>query len=160
MNKPVFSFQPIGIVRSPYKNLQGTPIQPRYADGSEGTIEVFPEYAEALADLDGFERIWLMYVFDRAEGWTPHVTPFRDTVERGLFATRAPKRPNGIGMSCVKLVRIENATLHVSDIDVLDGTPLLDLKPYVPEFDAYPQAKAGWLDSAPKPGAKSDDRFK
>jgi tRNA-Thr(GGU) m(6)t(6)A37 methyltransferase TsaA len=151
--------KPIGIVHSPHMAAQGTPIQPRYSAGFKGIVELLPEYAEALADLDGFERIWLIFAFDRSEGWKPKVTPFRDTVERGLFATRAPKRPNAIGMSCVRLVRIEGATLHVAEIDILDGTPLLDIKPYVPDYDAYPDSKAGWLDHAPKPGAKVDRRF-
>ncbi len=155
-----FFFHPIGVVHSPHSEAKGTPIQPRYAEEFDGTVEVFPEYAEALSDLDGFERIWLIYAFNRSEGWKPKVTPFRDTVERGLFATRAPKRPNAIGMSCVRLVRIEGAMLVVSKIDILDGTPLLDIKPYVPDYDAYPDSQAGWLDHAPKPGVKADDRFK
>lgn len=154
-----FSFQPIGIIHSPHKEAKGTPIQPRYAEGFDGTVELLPEYAEALADLDGFEWIWLIYAFNRSEGWNPKVTPFRDTVERGLFATRAPKRPNAIGMSCVRLVSIEETMLHVSEIDILDGTPLLDIKPYVPDYDAYPDSQAGWLDHAPKPGVMADRRF-
>ncbi len=152
-------FHPIGIIRSPHAVARGTPIQPRYAESFEGSVEVFPDYAGALADLDGFERVWLIYAFDRSEGWKPKVTPFRDTVERGLFATRAPRRPNAIGMSCVRLARIEGTTIHVSEIDVLDRTPLLDIKPYVPEYDAYPDSGAGWLDHAPKPGARADRRF-
>ena len=100
-----------------------------------------------------------MYAFDRSPGWKSRVIPFRDTIPRGLFATRAPRRPNPIGISCVRLVSIEGLCLHVADIDILDGTPLLDIKPYVPQFDAYPDAKAGWLDHAPKPGDRADHRF-
>ena len=159
MNDTSFTFHPIGIIHSPHAEAKGTPIQPRYSEGFEGTVELLPEFAESLTDLDGFERVWLIYAFDRSEGWKPKVTPFRDTAERGLFATRAPKRPNAIGMSCVRLTRIEGTTLHVAEIDILDGTPLLDIKPYVPDYDAYPDSKAGWLDHAPKPGAKADRRF-
>jgi tRNA-Thr(GGU) m(6)t(6)A37 methyltransferase TsaA len=159
MSENTCHFHPIGVIHSPHSEAKGTPIQPRYSEGFEGTVELLPEYGEALADLDGFERIWLIYAFDRSDGWKPKVTPFRDTVERGLFATRAPKRPNAIGMSCVRLIRIEGATLFVSDIDILDGTPLLDIKPYVPDYDAYPESQAGWLDCASRPGAKADQRF-
>ena len=159
MDSPPFDFSPIGVIRSSHIQPKGTPIQPRYAEGCKGVVELFSGYENALADLDGFERLWLIYVFSRSEGWKPTVTPFRDTVERGLFATRAPKRPNAIGMSCVRLERIEGTKLYVSEIDILDDTPLLDIKPYIPEYDAYPDAKAGWLDNAPGPLEKADERF-
>jgi len=149
----------IGIIRSPFTKARGTPIQPAYADGAEGTVVVDDPYIGALDDLEGFDRVWLVYWLDRAGPWTPKVTPYRDTVERGLFATRAPSRPNPIGMSAVRLVERQDAQLVVSGIDVLDGTPLLDIKPYVPTVDAWPDAVAGWYD---RPGAdrtRADDRF-
>ncbi|MFW6163530.1 MAG: tRNA (N6-threonylcarbamoyladenosine(37)-N6)-methyltransferase TrmO, partial [Planctomycetota bacterium] len=138
-------FEPIGTVHSPFAEARGTPIQPRAAEGAEGTVEVFEPYIAGLADLDGFERIWLLYWFDRAAGARMTVTPFLDGQPRGLFATRAPCRPNPIGLSCVRLLRIEGGVLHVADIDVLDNTPLLDLKPYAPAFDSFDVARTGWL---------------
>jgi len=152
-------FHPIGVIRSPHTQAMGTPIQPCYAEEYNGTIEINSEYLEACSDLNGFERIWLFYSFDSSEGWKPKVKPFRDKVERGLFATRAPKRPNAIGMSCVRLLKVEGSTLHVSEVDILDGTALLDIKPYVPDYDSYPAAKAGWLDNSPAPVKKADQRF-
>ncbi len=153
-------FQPIGVIHSDHQQAQGTPIQPRFAEAYRGYVDLDPEYLDALADLDGFERIWLFYHFDRATQWKAKVIPFRDTVERGLFATRAPKRPNGIGISCVRLEGIQGNRLILSEVDILDQTPLLDIKPYVPMFDAYPEARAGWLDQRqPKGRNEADDRF-
>ncbi|MDY0004489.1 MAG: tRNA (N6-threonylcarbamoyladenosine(37)-N6)-methyltransferase TrmO [Polyangia bacterium] len=154
-----FTFWPIGVIRSPFLEQQGTPIQPTASDGAEGLIEVFPPYQEGLADLDGFERIWLLYVFDRAKPWKPRVLPYRDQVERGLFSTRAPARPCAIGLSAVELMDVKGALVSVRGIDVLDGTPLLDLKPYVPEFDAHPGSRAGWLSESGLATRKADDRF-
>jgi len=135
--------RPIGIIRTPFEDVSGTPIQPAFANDAEGTVEVFPEFAEGLADLAGYERIWLVYWFDRAGCTRLRVIPFRDTRERGLFATRAPCRPNPIGLSCVRLVSLAESVLRVAGVDVLDKTPLLDIKPYVPEFDAYPVSRTG-----------------
>jgi tRNA-Thr(GGU) m(6)t(6)A37 methyltransferase TsaA len=110
-------------------------------------VELLPEYEAALCDIDGFSHIILLYVFHQAEpGYELKVTPFLDDLPKGLFATRYPRRPNGIGLSIVHLVRREGCVLHVEGIDVLDGTPLLDIKPYVPPFDAYPEAAYGWLE--------------
>ncbi len=150
---------PIGVVRAPWSEARGAPIQPRYAEGAEGTVEVFPAYREALADLDGFERIWLLYAFDRAAAWAPRVVPFRDTQERGLFATRAPPRPNPIGMSVVRLRRVAGGLLYLAELDVLDGTPVLDIKPYIPAFDAWPNARAGWFAAGRAPLTRADERF-
>lgn len=152
--------RPIGVIRSPHATPPGTPIQPRMARGVEGTVELRPEYVDGLKDLAGFDRIWLVYWLDRAPEPRLRVTPFRDTVERGLFATRAPCRPNAIGLSPVRLLGIEGNVLRVAELDVLDGTPLLDIKPYSPQFDCYPEARAGWLDDAgPDARRTADDRF-
>lgn len=140
------SLTPIGLIRTPFKEPAGTPIQPVFAGDSEGVVEVFPEYADGLRDLDGFERIWLLYWLDRAPPPRLRLVPFRDSVERGLFATRAPCRPNPIGLSCVRLLGVRGNLLTVGGVDLLDGTPVLDIKPYVPQFDAFPQSRAGWLD--------------
>ena len=157
-----FSFNQIGTIRSPYRDTAGMPIQPPGAKGTEGTVELLPEYEEGMKDLDGFSHIILLYVFHRTGGYSPIVTPFLDSQPRGLFSTRAPKRPNPIGISIVKLNRIDGTTLHVENIDVLDGTPLLDVKPYVPEFDHPPgRIRTGWLEQAKEraEGKKADGRF-
>jgi tRNA (adenine37-N6)-methyltransferase len=150
--------RPIGVIHTPHGEQAGTPIQPAYAQGVRGTVTLLDEYADALADLSGFERIWLLYQFDRAGAWKPRVVPYRDVVERGLFATRAPTRPNPIGMSVVRLLSVESNVLEVEGVDMLDGTPLLDLKPYVPEFDAHPESRAGWLDGGAL-RTQADGRF-
>ncbi len=157
-----FTFKQIGTIHSPYRDTAGMPIQPPGAKGTEGTIEMLPEYEEALSDLEGFSHVILLYVFHRTGGYSPIVTPFLDSQPRGLFSTRAPKRPNPIGISIVKLKKIDKTTLHVENIDVLDGTPLLDVKPYVPEFDRPPgDIRTGWLEQAKErvEGKKADDRF-
>lgn len=138
-----FTMHPIGIIRSPHRTPTGTPIQPAYAERFDGEIVVDKEFEPALADIEGFERIWLIFGFDRAKPFKPRVVPYRDTREHGLFATRSPSRPNPIGMSVVRLLGCEGNILRVRGLDVLDGTPLLDIKPYVPEFDAIPDSKAG-----------------
>jgi tRNA-Thr(GGU) m(6)t(6)A37 methyltransferase TsaA len=153
---------PIGTIRSPFTEIAGMPIQPPGAKGVRGTVEIFGEYAEGLADLDGFSRIILIYAFHCCESCQLTVTPFLDSATHGIFATRAPCRPNPIGISVVRLVGREEHTLFVEDIDVLDGTPLLDIKPYVPAFDSYPDSSAGWLEKSAK-GAesfRSDGRFR
>ncbi len=156
---PAHGLTPIGVIHSPFRAAPGTPIQPASAGEAEGTVEVFPEFEEGLRDLAGFERLWLLYDFDRAGPAQLRVVPFRDTVERGIFATRAPCRPTPIGLSCVRLVAIDGRRLTVAGVDVLDGTPLLDIKPYVPEFDAYPHSRAGWLEASPEQRTHADARF-
>ena len=153
------SLNPIGVIHSPFNDQSGTPIQPATAGDINGYVEVLPEYAKGLKDLGGFDRIWLIYVFDRARPWQPLVVPYRDTVERGLFSTRAPARPCPIGLSVVQLVSVSGCRLEVRGIDILDGTPLLDIKPYVPEFDAYPESKGGWLSGSALGTNSADDRF-
>lgn len=154
---------PIGRIRSPFTTSAGTPIQPEMAAGSEGIVEVEHELVPGLVDLDGFERIWLIYLFDRAPSACLTVTPFLDSSEHGVFATRAPCRPNPVGMSCVELVKIQGNRLYVKDVDVLDGTPVLDIKPYVPRFDSFPVKRCGWIDTAERKEEKNvvaDNRFR
>lgn len=149
---------PIGVVHSPHRQAQGTPIQPRWAEGSEGTVELFPQFAPGLRDLDGFERIWLFCWFDRARETKLEVVPYLDTQTRGVFATRAPSRPNPIGLSCVRLLAVEGMRLRVAELDILDGTPLLDIKPYLPDCDVFDVKHVGWFaDACGKRTA--DDRF-
>jgi tRNA-Thr(GGU) m(6)t(6)A37 methyltransferase TsaA len=151
--------KPIGVIHSPFRQTSGVPIQTAFAQGCEGTVEVFPDYEEALADLETFERIWLLYQFDRASEFKAKVKPYMDDREHGLFATRAPARPNPIGLSCVRLMSVEFNRLHVADIDILDGTPLLDIKPYIGKFDCFEVKRNGWLDTAEKKSPESDSRF-
>jgi tRNA-Thr(GGU) m(6)t(6)A37 methyltransferase TsaA len=141
-----FQYRPIGIIHSPHKTPEGTPIQPTGARDVEGSIEVFPEYAAGLADLAGFSHIILLYHFHLSKKFSLKVKPFLDNQKRGLFATRAPSRPNPIGLSVVRLMGITEGNLRVQDVDVIDGTPLLDIKPYVPEFDVREVDQIGWIE--------------
>jgi tRNA (adenine37-N6)-methyltransferase len=151
----------IGIIRSPFQKPEGTPIQPRAAKGIGGTVEVFKEYAEGLKDLDGFSHIILVYHFHLSKESSLKVKPFLDFRTHGVFSTRAPGRPNPIGISVVRLIKIEGNILHVNDLDIVDGTPLLDIKPYVPEFDIREAYKKGWLEKTivKLPTSKDDGRF-
>ena len=152
---------PIGILHSPFTTLEGMPIQPVGGKGIKGTVEVFKEYEAGLKDLEGFSHIILIYYFHKSGGYSLSVTPFLDTQERGVFATRAPKRPNAIGISVVKLDQIEGRTLYIENIDILDGTPLLDIKPYVPGFEAVENIRQGWLENSgvQARAKKADKRF-
>ncbi len=152
-------YRPIGLIHTPFKQRQGMPIQPSRGRGVRGTVEVAPEFADGLADLDGFSHVVLIYHFHRSQGFDLRVTPFLDTVKRGLFATRAPRRPNAIGLSVVRLLGIEGNRIEVQDLDILDGTPLLDIKPYVPEFDHRTEVCEGWLERVKNRDVDSDDRF-
>ena len=152
-------FKPIGTIHTPFTKQEGMPIQPSRAKGARGTVEVLPEYSTGLADLEGFSHIFLLYHFHRSTGHRLKVIPFLDTEERGVFATRAPSRPNAIGLSLVSLISVEENLLLVEGVDMLDGTPLLDIKPYVPEFDERAGVRIGWLEAARKREAVSDDRF-
>lgn len=154
-----FQLKPIGVIHSPFKQAEGTPIQPSAAKGAEATVEVFEEYRQALKDLDGFERIWLVCWFHRAAKPRMRVVPYLDDTERGLFATRATSRPNPIGISAVRLLRVEGNILTVADVDILDGTPVLDIKPYSPHFDCFQPSKSGWLDQSDRHRRLADDRF-
>lgn len=154
-------YKPIGIIHTPFTKRKGTPIQPRRGRGIKGTIEIFPQYAEGLADLDGFSHIYLIFHLNRSEGFNLRVVPYLDDTERGVFATRAPRRPNAIGLSIVRLDRIEGTTLHIEDIDILDGTPLLDIKPFVHRFDEPDDIRIGWLEGKADnvDDMKDDGRF-
>jgi tRNA (adenine37-N6)-methyltransferase len=149
----------IGVIRTPFVEAPGTPVQPAYGHGIEGQVWLDEFCAPALDNIESFERIWLIYWMDRAGPFKTRVVPYRDTQEYGMFATRAPNRPNPIGMSAVCLLRREGRVLYVSDIDILDNTPLLDLKPYVPSFDAFPVSRSGWLDHPGVDRRLADDRF-
>jgi len=155
-------YRPIGIIHSPFTEIEGMPIQPTGASGIRGSVEVFPEFTAGLKDLDGFSHVILLYHFHQVREVKLVVTPFMDPQPRGVFATRAPKRPNPIGLSIVKLLSIEQNVLHVENVDILDGTPLLDIKPYVPEFDHHPADRVGWLARAKGQvrRQKSDSRFR
>jgi len=139
-------YKPIGVIHSPFKEPKGTPIQPAGAKGTNGTVEVFSEYAEGLKDIEGFSHIILLYHFHLSKGSTLIVRPFMDNEAHGVFAMRGPSRPNPIGVSVVCLVRVEGNMLHIQDVDIVDGTPLLDIKPYVPEFDIREVERIGWLE--------------
>jgi len=155
-------YRPIGVIRSPFKEIEGMPIQPKGAVGVQGTVELLPEFVDGLKDLEGFSHIILVYHFHRVRGFRLVVTPFLDTRPHGVFATRAPRRPNPIGLSVVRLISIERNILHVENVDILDGTPLLDIKPYVPEFDRPVAEGVGWLEQAKGKvrSKRSDDRFR
>ena len=150
-----FTYQPIGFVRTPYARRIDAPHQPTVVEGTagggpaEGRLELDASLPEAvLQDLEGFQRIWLIFAFHRSDGWAPRVQPPRGPRgKRGVLATRSPHRPNAIGLSAVELVSIEGRVLHLRGVDLLDGTPVLDLKPYVPYADAFPGSRAGWIDA-------------
>lgn len=155
-------YNPIGFIHSPFKTIENMPIQPGGAVGIPGSVELFAEYQPALQDLDGFSYIYLLYHFHRVNGVSLTPTPFLDSKPHGLFATRAPKRPNPIGLSIVKLISVEESILHIENVDILDGTPLLDIKPYIPAFDHVEAAHIGWLERYvfDIKTYRSDQRFK
>jgi tRNA-Thr(GGU) m(6)t(6)A37 methyltransferase TsaA len=161
-NRDSFSFLPIGIIHSPFSDINGMPVQPTGAQGVRGTVKIFEEFRDGLRDIEGFSRVILIYAFHRCTSRQLSVTPFLDTAPRGVFATRAPCRPNPIGFSIVRLIEVKGTTLVIEDVDILDGTPLHDLKPYVPAFDSFPDASAGWLEQAAHraESVRSDERFR
>jgi tRNA (adenine37-N6)-methyltransferase len=146
-------FEPIGVVRGPFTEKATAPRQAPAAADVEGTIELLPGRGleHAIEDLETWERLWIVFVFDRAGGWRPKVLPPRSTKRRGVLATRSPHRPNPIGLSAVRLVGVDGLTLRIRDLDILDGSPVLDIKPYVPYADAFPDAGSGWLEPARDP---------
>jgi tRNA-Thr(GGU) m(6)t(6)A37 methyltransferase TsaA len=159
--RPAIIYRPIGAMHSPFKEPRDAPIQSACAGDIEGTVEIFPEYSEGLADLEGFSHIILLYHFHLSKGCSLKVKPYLDSELRGVFATRAPARPNPIGMSIARLVKVDGSRLHIRDVDILDGTPLLDIKPYVPEFDSRSAEKIGWLTGKINelPETRGDGRF-
>ena len=154
-------YKPIGVIHSPFKEPRGTPIQPAAAKGISGIVEIFPEYAEGLKDIEGFSHIILIYHFHLSKLSSLMVQPFLEKTLHGIFATRSPSRPNPIGFSIVRLLSVKNQLLFVENLDVVDGTPLLDIKPYVPEFDKQKIEKIGWLTKNINKlsTAKDDGRF-
>jgi tRNA-Thr(GGU) m(6)t(6)A37 methyltransferase TsaA len=140
------TMRPIGVVRSPFSRKVEAPRQPRAAEAVEGRVELDPALAHAVEDLEGFEHVWVLAYMDRARGFRPKVLPPRSRTRRGVFATRSPHRPNPIALSVMALLRVEGTTLHVRGVDLLDGTPVLDVKPYVPWADAIPRSRVGWLE--------------
>lgn len=155
------NFSPIGFVRLPFKQIKGMPVQPTGAIGVPGSIEIDPRFEEGLRDLDGFSHIFILYHLHRTSGFSLLVKPFLDNQLHGVFATRVPKRPNAIGLSIVKLNEVEGHTVHVENIDILDGTPVLDIKPYVATFDKWDADRFGWFtENANKAKHfKADERF-
>ena len=152
------TFRPIGKIRSEFDEPEGTPIQPPGAVGIEGRIELLPELEDGLKDLDGFSHLILLYYCHLAGECSLRNTPFMEDKEHGIFAIRAPSRPNSIGLSVIRLEKIEGNILYIKDVDIVDGTPLLDIKPYVPEFDSRENVRIGWLeDNVDKLSDKKDD---
>jgi tRNA-Thr(GGU) m(6)t(6)A37 methyltransferase TsaA len=149
----------IGVIHTTFLHANGAPIQAATAGGAQGTVEIFPEFAEGLKDVAGFERLWLIFLLDRASAPQLIVRPYLDTQEHGIFSTRAPARPNPIGLSAVRLLSMEGNHLVVADVDMLDGTPLLDIKPYVPAFDSFAATRIGWYEGKIARGVVADNRF-
>jgi tRNA (adenine37-N6)-methyltransferase len=158
---PGIYMEPIGIVHSPFSDVEGMPIQPIGAQGVQGTVEIVPGLTPGLKDLDGFSHIILIYRFHASKGYSLHVKPFLDDTLRGVFATRVPRRPNGIGLSVVRLTGIEGATLFIEDVDILNGTPVLDIKPFIPMFDHREVQSVGWFAQRQEAAGhlKADRRF-
>ncbi len=154
-------YKPIGVLHSPHKNIADMPIQPSGATGITGTIILDEQYVEGLKDLAGFSHIYVLYHFHQAKAAQLTVTPFMDKESHGIFATRAPRRPNAIGLSVLKLTDIVGRQLLIENVDILDGTPILDIKPYIPDFDHVSCEKIGWLNQSESDVKthRSDDRF-
>ncbi len=138
---------PIGIIHSPFTQLEKMPIQPAGRLSARGSLEIEDQYVDALKDLDGFSHIYVIYYFHKSTNWNARVRPFLDKEEHGVFATRAPNRPNPVGLSVFRLVSHESNIINVDNVDVLNGTPLIDIKPYVPQFDRVENVRIGWLSS-------------
>ncbi len=162
MDNDEIIYKPIGIIHSPFKTIGGIPIQPAAAEGIQGEVKVDRIYSGGLKSLEEFSHIVLIYHFHLTNGYKLKVIPFMDDVEHGLFATRAPSRPNPIGISVVKLKSISDNVIKVENIDVIDGTPLLDIKPYISRFDNVSEEKNGWVSKSKDDigSMKSDKRFK
>jgi tRNA-Thr(GGU) m(6)t(6)A37 methyltransferase TsaA len=160
MNQIVY--KPIGIIHSPFSKIENMPIQPSAAKGIKGQIILNEEYVEGLCDLDGFSHIYLLYHLHLSKSYDLKVVPFLDDQKRGLFSTRAPKRPNPIGLSVVKLIWIDKNILEIENVDIVDGTPLLDIKPFVQEMEGVEELKIGWLNKYKEviSTKNSDKRFK
>lgn len=158
----IIKYISIGTIYTPHKTKEGMPIQSTGADGVKGSIELKKEYIKGLLDLDGFSHIYLIYHFHKSKSFKLHVIPFLDNKLHGIFSTRAPQRPNAIGISVVKLISIKNNILEIENVDMINETPLLDIKPYIADFDIHKIEKEGWTNKKMKElnEFKSDDRFK
>jgi tRNA (adenine37-N6)-methyltransferase len=154
-------YESIGVIHSPFESREGMPIQPPAAQGIQGWIEIHEEYTQGLKDLDGFSHIILLYHFHLSQGFDLEPTPFLDSVKRGVFATRVPRRPNPIGLSVVRLIGYEKNILKIEDVDIVNDTPLLDIKPYNPAFDPITGAACGWMQGKDEDfhNVRADDRF-
>lgn len=155
------TYRPIGIIRSPFKEPKGTPIQPGAAEGTEGKVELFSDFVEGLEDLEEFSHVILIYHFHMSRKFELRSRPYMDDKEHGVFAMRGPSRPNPIGISVVRLLEVKGSRLFVLDLDIVDGTPLLDIKPYVPQFDVRKVERIGWLEKKVSrlPSQRDDGRF-
>jgi len=142
-------FHPIGVIHSPHRVMSKTPIQPVFCSDIKGTVVLDAEYADGLKDLQGFSHIYLFYYFHQSQKTCLRLKPYLSDQEHGIFATRAPHRPNKLGMSLVRLMKIKDTILHVKDIDILDSTPLFDIKPYIQRFDSRENTRSGWQDTIP-----------
>ena len=157
-----YTFQPIGIVKSPYVEKAGVPIQGCFSPESEGLAEIFEPFEAGLTDLEGFSHIFLIYVFHRSRGYELVCRPYMEDRLHGVFAIRSPRRPNAIGVSVVRLIRREGRFLHLAEVDMLDGTSILDIKPFVPRFDHRDEVRVGWREGTFRDAShptRSDDRF-
>jgi tRNA (adenine37-N6)-methyltransferase len=152
-------FRPIGFAHTPWKSRKGTPISPRSSRGTHGVIEVLPEFEECLHDVDGFSHISIIFNFHLSDTYKCKVVPYMDTVERGVFATHAPRRPNQIGLSVVRVVGVDGCRLEIEDVDMIDGTPILDIKPYFSAFESGEDIKLkyGWLEGKEKRSEETKD---
>jgi len=162
MMEQSFSFKPIGILHTPFETKEGVPIQGVFDPEARGRAELFKEYEPGLQDIEGFSHLILIYVFHRSTGYDLVCRPYMEEQVRGLFAIRAPRRPNPIGFSVVRLERREGNILYLAEVDMMDGTPLLDIKPFVPRFDHREEAKVGWMEERFRKEhfrKISDDRF-
>jgi tRNA (adenine37-N6)-methyltransferase len=154
--------EPIGIIHTPFKNKTGIPIQGKLSSGNKGEIEIYSPYVDAMDDLNGFSRIYLIFYFHQSQQISHKVIPYKDIHERGVFATRAPVRPNLLGLTIVQLLEIQGNRIFIQGVDMLDKTPLLDIKPYVPAFDSFETGKIGWLSGKVEERRMddfADDRF-
>lgn len=155
--------KPIGVIHTPHTDVKNMPIQPIAAEGIRGYIELLPEYVAGLKDIEGFSHLTLLYRFHKIDGYQLEVVPFMDTEAHGIFSTKAPKRPNAIGISTVKLIGVEGNFIHIEQVDMLDGTPLIDIKPFYPRYDNRENVSIGWLEknkNLPLEKLRSDERFK
>jgi len=161
MDNNRIQYHPIGVIHSPYQSLVGMPIQPSGADGVRGKIILDSQFVSGLQDLEGFSHLILLYHFHRSPDHSLVVQPFLDEVPHGVFATRAPRRPNPIGLSVVRLISVHSNIVDIENVDILDGTPLLDIKPYIPGIDQPEKVRIGWLEGKVENFGeiKSDDRF-